>query len=95
MPSSTDNRLNVCNGDLDDHCCHLGRHGVCSYLVETSGPRRWTCSLRAKLGSWDKVHKSEEYLKDVRPLLYDIGIAVDCGDWPLQGDTCGTCGVGN
>lgn len=84
----------TCAGTSDDHCCHLGAAGVCRYLEENTVPdRRWACGLRRVLGSWEKVHTNKRYLNDVKPVLTEIGVTVDCGDWPPPGETCGTCGV--
>jgi len=86
----------TCRGNLDDHCCWLGKHGVCSFLNEQEpdeNGRRWVCSLRARLGSWERVHVDPRYLDSVKPKLVDIGVGVDCGDWPTPGQRCGTCGV--
>jgi hypothetical protein len=84
----------ACSGLADDHCCHLGAAGVCRFLEEnTVEGRRWACRLRRELGSWEKVHGSDRYRKQVRPLLDACGVAQDCGDWPPLGETCGTCGV--
>ena len=77
------------------HCCHLGRHGVCSMLRD-DGPaaaRRWVCTLRERLGTWVAVHTDPVYLAEVRPKLDDAGVTVDCGDWPTPGQRCGECGA--
>ena len=84
----------VCSGQGTDHCCYLGAAGVCRHLEQnTVSGRRWACGLRRELGSWDKVHGNKRYLNDVKPVLTEIGVTVDCGDWPPPGETCGTCGV--
>ena len=56
--------------------------------------RRWVCGLRRKLGDWDLVLKSKEYLEDVDPLLKRHGYT--CKDWPDKpaGRHCGDCGYG-
>ncbi len=74
-----------CHGNGPDHCCHLGKYGVCQFLEENTTPgRRWACSLRRIAGSWDAVHTSPLYLAEVKPKLDEIGITVDCGDWPQK-----------
>lgn len=85
----------TCLGNLDDHCCHLGKYGVCEHLADVHPVtgRRWICTLREQLGSWERVHVDPRYLDNVKPKLDDIGITVDCGDWPTPGQTCATCGV--
>lgn len=84
----------TCEGNGDDHCCHLGGH-VCRYLavVGTTG-RRFACRLRSELGNWQAVHADPRYLADVKPVLEALPtVDGDCGDWPPPGLTCGTCGV--
>jgi hypothetical protein len=76
-----------------DHCCYLGSHGVCQFLEENVEGRRWSCSLRRKLGSWQAVHSDPLYVEAIKPKLVDIGVTVDCGDWPPPGVSCATCGV--
>jgi len=76
----------VCEGRGDDHCCYLGKHGgVCRYLVESTGPRRWVCTLRRELGSWQRVHTDRRYLEHVQPFWdeYRDGSG-SCGSWPLH-----------
>jgi hypothetical protein len=84
----------TCDGLAADHCCYLGAAGVCRYLERDTVPgRRWACGLRRVLGSWGKVHADPRYLANVKPVLVDIGVKVDCGQWPTPGETCATCGV--
>ena len=57
---------------------------VCGFLIENHEGRRFACSLRAELGSWDKVHADPRYA----PLAIhfaDIGL---CGGWQPEADTC-------
>lgn len=86
----------ICRGTADDHCCWLGEHGVCEFLTEQApdrlSGRRWVCTLRAQLGSWERVHVDPRYLDRVKPKLAGMDIDVDCGDWPRPGERCGTCG---
>ena len=75
-----------------DHCCWF-RGEICQYLKKSDHPDyEWACSLREKYGSWDEVHKSPEYIKDVRDKMHQIEPGgVDCGDYPM-GHVCNTCG---
>jgi hypothetical protein len=74
-----------CHGNGPDHCCYLGKHGICPHLEENTVPgRRWACALRRSFGSWTDVHSSPRYLNEVKPKLVDIGIELDCGDWPQK-----------
>jgi hypothetical protein len=78
---------------VTDHCCWLGKRGVCPHLEErTVSGRRWACGLLRKLGSWTVVHASPEYVRDVRPFWDGFAPALDCGTWPPLGMTCATCG---
>jgi len=84
-----------CTGNADDHCCHLGKAGVCRYLEEnTVEGRRWVCGLRRVLRSWDRVHEDRRYRDNIKPLLIDAGVRVDCGDWPQNDPTAMTGQVG-
>lgn len=72
-----------CHGNGADHCCYLGKYGPCEHIEENTVPgRRWSCGLFRVLGSWEAVHADARYLKDVKPKLEDIGLGVDCGEWP-------------
>ena len=72
-----------CHGNGPDHCCHLGKYGVCQFLEENTVPgRRWACGLYRIAGSWDKVHTSKLYLVEVKPKLVENNVGGDCGDWP-------------
>ena len=76
-----------------EHCCWLGDRGVCPHLEEGTVPgRRWACGLLRRLGSWEDVHASPEYVRDVRPAWDERGYTVDCGTWPPPGETCAACG---
>lgn len=83
--------MSVCRAVLD-HCCNLGRHGVCDLLRDDGldADRRWVCTLRERLGSWEAVHTDPVYLSEVRPKLDEYEI-VDCGDWPPPGTPCFEC----
>ena len=81
----------ICNGQNDDHCCWLGRHGQCKFLAENVNGRRWSCSLRANLGSWEAVHTDVRYMSEIQPIVREL-VGVDCGDWPRPGELCHTCG---
>lgn len=79
---------NVCSGNTEDHCCYL-RGKPCPHLEQHTMPdRKWVCGLRRKLGDWDKVLESEEYLTDVAPVFEPLGI--NCRDWP-EPTGCGNC----
>lgn len=77
----------------DGHCCWIVG-GVCP-LLRDDGPgasRRWVCTLRERLGSWQAVHTDPEYLRTVGPVVMEL-VGVYCGDWPRPGETCAECGV--
>ena len=76
----------------EEHCCHLGRGGICPYLRANEGGRRWACALMLEHGDWDKVHSDERYQQDVKPYWVERGFDTDCGNWPAPGETCGACG---
>lgn len=83
--------MSLC-GTASDHCCHLGRHGVCQYLVQSDNPEfTWACALRQAANSWASVYATDEYQQNVKPKLDDMNMP-DCGDWPPLGVTCATCG---
>ena len=76
----------------DEHCCHLGRYGVCQFLEEgTVAGRHWACGLLVKSKTWAKVYKSAAYKKHVQPFWDERGGGA-CGDWPPPGETCQACG---
>jgi hypothetical protein len=75
----------------EEHCCHLGRKGICPFLRENEGGRRWACALKLELGDWSLVHQDERYLSVVRSEWDKTGTA-DCGDYPPPGKTCPVCG---
>ena len=73
------------------HCCWI--NGVCTFLRDDGdAPRRWVCTLRERLGSWESVHADLGYQARVAPKLRRSGQA-DCGDWPGPGVMCNECGV--
>lgn len=75
------------------HCCWLGKAGQCRYLVPSERDGYvWDCALRAKTGSWKKVHALPEYINNVKGNLVYYGVEVDCGDWP-GGRVCNACGA--
>ena len=81
----------ACEGNRDDHCCYLDGQ-VCSFLRD-DGPeasRRWVCTFRERLGSWEAVHADSEYRREIAPTMLSL-TGVLCGDWPPKGVTCGTC----
>ena len=75
----------------DNHCCHLGEHGVCEYLLEDVDGFRWTCGLRRELGSWGKVLKDERYIENVQPKLDEIGPDLTCKNYPNGDYECRQC----
>lgn len=78
----------TCKDYGDDHCCWINGK-VCSYLEEhTVEGRRWACGLFRKLGSWEKVYETEEYKRDIKPLMDRIGC--QCGEYPGDG-ICAVC----
>jgi hypothetical protein len=99
---------NVCHGNGADHCCTI-KGWDCVFLKENFVEgRRWACLLYVEIepsidptlkgkerheAVWEAVHKSERYLKIIRPRLDASGAGIDCGDWPQNdplavGDYC-------
>lgn len=69
-----------CHGNGAEHCCWIDGE-QCRFLETDTVPgRHWVCGLRRELGSWDRVHLDERYLRTVRPTLARVG-QVDCGDF--------------
>jgi len=81
-------------GSGGGHCCWLGTAGECKYVEPSTLPgRNWQCSLYVREGNWDAVYTTPEYQADVRPALDACGYPnIGCGDWPLPGTPCNTCG---
>ena len=79
---------NGCLGrNLDDHCCYINGQ-VCPLLEENTEPGfRWTCGLRRRLGSWDKVIAHPQYAT-IKAHFEKFGY--NCMTWPQK--KCGTCG---
>lgn len=79
-------------GASTGHCCWVAG-AVCPFLRDdgAKASRRWVCTLRERLGSWEAVHADPGYLTVVAPVVRPLG--VDCGDWPPPGQTCAECGV--
>jgi hypothetical protein len=86
----------ICEGDRDDHCCHVDGE-VCRFLEQDTVPgRRWACGLYRRLGSWPAVYADPGYVEHVQPFFDAHGARLDargCGDCPGPGRTCATCGV--
>jgi len=86
-----------CGSNPKDHCCWFTDNTECPFLRTTDQRTRaetgyyWKCALRAKLGSWEEVHKSPQYLAKIKPRLEAAGEG-DCGDYPKPGVICRTCG---
>ena len=77
----------------DGHCCWI--NGVVCPYVRDDGPgteRRYVCTLREELGSWEAVYADRRYLSFIRPVM-SIKTGVDCGDWPPPGQQCAECGA--
>lgn len=84
-----------CHGLGEEHCCHLGKFGVCEFLGEYEVPgRRWDCRLFTRYFAenptlagqavWALVHEDLEYIEKIKPKLREIGFPAEylCGDWP-------------
>jgi len=54
--------------------------------------RRYVCTLREELGSWEAVHQDARYLTFVAASVHSV-VGVNCGDWPPPGETCVECGA--
>ena len=54
--------------------------------------RRWVCTFRERLGSWQAVHRDPEYLDTIGPMVMGL-TGVLCGDWPYPGMHCNECGA--
>lgn len=69
-----------------DHCCYVD--GVeCIWLARDLGGRRYACSLRYELGSWEAVHAHPWYAP-VQEVWDRVGIE-SCGTWgPGSGQCC-------
>jgi hypothetical protein len=75
----------------DEHCCWVAGQ-VCPLLVEHAGGRRWACSLRLELGSWEAVHADPRYQPIREAWQRTRKRPSDCGDYPGPGEWCATCG---
>lgn len=83
-----------CLGTADDHCCYLGKWGVCPHLEEgTVEGRRFACGLVRRYGGWEKAMASPEWVRDVKPFWDEFMPGKTCADWPGPGVTCATCGA--
>lgn len=71
-----------------DHCCYVAGK-VCRYLADNGpdAPRRFECSLRRDLGSWDAVHADAGYQEHVQSVWDEVGIP-SCGEWQPPPGTC-------
>lgn len=84
----------ICLGNGDDHCCWFNGQ-VCEFLVvqePDENGRKFVCSLRAELGSWDAVHADPRYAPVKARVLSLSTAPALCGDWPPPGKNCTTCG---
>lgn len=101
MPGTTDSEVRdtcIGRGTADgDHCCYVAGE-VCRYLAD-NGPgssRRFECSLRRDLGSWEAVHADTGYQANVQVHWNALGLKEDgtpviesCGAWqPRPGECC-------
>jgi len=83
----------ACSGNSKDHCC-IFAGVVCKYLeVDTMPERHWVCGLMRELGDWDKVIASDQYQKDIIPLLEKhiwpfYPVKYNCKTWPSKGCDC-------
>jgi hypothetical protein len=82
-------------GTTEEHCCWF-KGVVCEYLEPSKNDDFiWQCRLRASKDSWEEVHKSKEYIDNIKPKWYSIGHpTTNCGDWPPVGNHCNDCGEG-
>lgn len=93
-PGETDDtRDDLCTGRGaadGDHCCWVANE-VCRFLTisEQQGQRRFECSLRRDLGSWEAVHAHPGYQEHVQPVWDQIEGIDSCGSWqPSPGECC-------
>jgi hypothetical protein len=100
-PGATDEAtpdLCVGRGTADgDHCCYVNGE-TCRYLADNGlgAERRFECSLRRDLGSWEAVHADPGYQQHVQT-CWDALDAREgetipihsCGEWqPAPGVCC-------
>jgi len=85
--------MSTCTGNEDDHCCYFGE--PCQYLEEyTVIGRHWCCQLKRIYGTWDAVYTSEEWSGVLaNAMAHGLPAYYKCGDWPYEGEVCGTCGL--
>lgn len=90
--------LGTAGVEPDGRCPFVVDHGGLPsrwYTDETGAKRRWVCSLRRDLGSWEAVHMSDPYQSVVRPywdsLEGDGTRFPDCGYWEGK---CAACAQG-
>lgn len=74
-----------CGATATNHCCWVGKAGVCEHFVPALVAAGLGCSLRTELGSWVAVYVDGRYPFDPAEMR--------CGDYPQPGVTCGECGV--
>lgn len=95
-----DSRESFCTGRgtaSGDHCCYVAGE-TCRYLAvaKVSTGRRYECSLRRDLGSWEAVHADPGYQEHVQSVWDSLGTRPDgtpvipsCGEWqPREGECC-------
>ena len=100
-PGATDDGRDVLcigRGAADGtHCCFV-RGEVCLYLADNGegAERRYECSLRRDLGSWEAVHADLGYQVNVQAAWDELGtnengepLIESCGSWqPPPGICC-------
>jgi hypothetical protein len=64
---------------------------VCRYFDAVAVADGKGCSLRSELGSWEAV-KADKRWRKLAFKAADVG-EMGCGDFPLPGQTCHSCGV--
>ena len=83
-----------CTGNGLDHCCHLGKYGVCTHLEENTVPgRRWACGLLVRYGSWKAMMATDAYAEVQSRLDEIMSYKTTCRDWPPPGKRCNGCGL--
>lgn len=82
----------VCLGNTVNSCCYVEGE-LCRFLRDDGvlASRRWICTLREQLGSWEEVHNHEGYKEHIQPVWERLGVS-NCGEYPRKGEICGECG---
>lgn len=86
-----------CQGTQEQHCCWVDGN-VCPFFLDARASglvgREIACALYLEKGSWDAVYQDQRYQELIQPIFNrlqrgDLG----CGDWPINGEPCATCGA--